>query len=329
MTLTSPEQSNLLHTSNEELHARERQKQAHSGNPTRFWIILTLVAFIAGSFGGYYVGINSHGGIANQGSSDIASIVEQINPPDGYTINASYEDIGPQLVAAGTFKLDDFVSVYQQAGQPLIKDQRNILERGSDDQVVFNQQNAYFLLNLFWALGLTNRNPILHNGPMTRNGVENVVKFASTGGWSLAARPVEELFSSTPIVTLTAAQQKRLEEVVITVFRPCCDNSTHFPDCNHGMAMLGLLELMASQGASVDEMFEAAKYANAYWYPRQTLELATYFQARQGENFSQVDARQLVSQPFSSLSGYRNVHQWLSINGLLPQATGGGNSCGV
>ena len=43
------------------------------------------------------------------------------------------------------------------------------------------------------------------------------------------------------------------------VYRPCCDNATHFPDCNHGMAMLGLLELMAAQGASEEEMFAAAR----------------------------------------------------------------------
>jgi len=314
---------------NEDNRAKENRVRVRRGNSTRIWIILTLVAFIAGSSGGYWVGINSHDRMANQGSPDMATLIEQINPPDGYAIDASFGDIGPQLIAASAFKLDDFVSVYQQAGQPLTDDQMEVLERGSSDQVVFNQQNAYFLLNLFWALGLTNQNPVLDNGPMLGNGREDVVKFASTGGWSLAARPVDQLFSSTPIVTLTAAQQERLEEVVITVFRPCCDNPTHFPDCNHGMAMLGMLELMASQGASVGEMFAAAKYANAYWYPQQTLELAAYFQVRQNENFSQVDARQLVSQPFSSLSGYRNVHQWLSTNGALPQSPGGGNSCGV
>lgn len=56
------------------------------------------------------------------------------------------------------------------------------------------------------------------------------------------------------------------------------------------MAMLGLLELMASQGASVDEMFQAAKYANAYWYPQQSLELATYFKAAQKAENALTDA---------------------------------------
>jgi hypothetical protein len=39
------------------------------------------------------------------------------------------------------------------------------------------------------------------------------------------------------------------------------------------MAMLGLLQLMASQ----DEMFETAKYFNAFWYPSQTFEIATFY----------------------------------------------------
>jgi hypothetical protein len=300
---------------------------------TRVWLLLTLVAFLTGSFGGYFVGVNTHEGISEQtssgGTADIAALAEQVNPPDGYTIKASFGDIGPQLIAAGAFKLEDFLNVYQRANQPLTDEQKAILENSSSERVVFNRQNAYFLLNLFWAFGLTNQNRVLEEGPMMRNGKAGVVNFASTGGWRLAARPVGELYSSTQIVALTPDQQERLEEVIVTVYRPCCDNPTHFPDCNHGMAMLGLLELMASQGTSVDEMFEAAKYANAYWYPSQTLELAAFFQAKDKAGFSEVDSSQLVSQQYSSLSGFRNVHTWLSNNGVLPQAPGGGSSCGV
>jgi hypothetical protein len=41
-----------------------------------------------------------------------------------------------------------------------------ILKQGSDNPVVFNSQNAYFLLNYFWAFGLSNKNPILDSGPI-------------------------------------------------------------------------------------------------------------------------------------------------------------------
>ena len=32
------------------------------------------------------------------------------------------------------------------------------------------------------------------------------------------------------------------------IYRPCCNNSTYFPDCNHGMAMLGLLVPSLTRG---------------------------------------------------------------------------------
>jgi len=137
------------------------------------------------------------------------------------------------------------------------------------------------------------------------------------------------LYSSVPIITLTQEQQTRLEEVAKAVYRPCCGNPTAFPDCNHGMAMLGLLELMASQDASVDEMFTAAKYANAFWFPQQTLELAIFFKASRGIDFADVGARQLVGAEVSSGSGFRAVHEWLVENKLLDQIPNTGSNCGV
>jgi hypothetical protein len=95
------------------------------------------------------------------------------------------------------------------------------------------------------------------------------------------------------------------------------------------MAMLGLLELMASQDASVDQMFEAAKYVNAFWFPQQTLELATFFKSAQGLDFNQVDSREIVGPNFSSGSGFQAVHQLLADNGLLEQTPGRGSNCGV
>jgi hypothetical protein len=44
------------------------------------------------------------------------------------------------------------------------------------------------------------------------------------------------------------------------------------------MAMLGLMELMASQNATVDQMLEAARYANAL-VSTQTVEQAIFFGA--------------------------------------------------
>lgn len=262
-------------------------------------------------------------------SSEQISALDQLNLPDHYPLPMSYLDIGPQLLAAGAIDYDNFLRIYDEAGQPLTQEQQDILTKGSDAPIVINRENAYFLLNFFWALGLTNHNVLLEEGPMMQYSEGNIERFASTGGWTLATKSVTELYASTPIITLTSKQQARLEEVAYAVYRPCCNNSTAFPDCNHGMAMLGLLELMAAHDATVDEMFTAAKYVNAFWFPQQTVEIALAFKRGKGLAFAEVDARELVSANFSSSTGFRAVHQWLAENNLLQQAPGGGNSCGI
>ncbi len=256
-------------------------------------------------------------------------LIEQINPPKGYPLKVKFGDIGPQLLVAGAVDYDAFVEVYENAGQPLSEEQLAILAEGSDAEIVFDQDNSYFLLNFFWALGLANENPILTDGPMVEYSEGQIERFASTGGWTIATKPITELYASAQILPLSAAQQKLVDKVAQGVYRPCCNNPTNFPDCNHGMAMLGMLELLAFNGASEEEMFEAAKFANAYWFPKQTLELATFYKSTQSLDFSEVDSKEIVGPNFSSGSGFQAVHQWLTENGVLAGSSGGGNSCGV
>jgi hypothetical protein len=262
-------------------------------------------------------------------SSLAARLMDQINPPQGYTLTVSFGDLGPRLVAAGAIDAGRFAQVYQDAGQPLTSAQRDILTKGSQAPIVVSRANAYFLLNFFWAVGLANQNPVLTDGPMMARGKDQVGNFASTGGWTLGAKPATELFASVPLIALAAAQQARLVEVASAVYRPCCDNSTFFPDCNHGMAMLGLLELMAAHDTTADEMFAAAKYVNAFWFPQQAFELATFFQAQKQISFNQIDPRELVSRQYFSSSGLKAAHQWLATNGLLQPAPNQGGSCAV
>src|SRR5215207_4698044 len=258
---------------------------------------------------------------------ETAKLYEQINSKDGYNLSVSYGDLGPQLLASGVINYDAFAAIYQNAGSPLSAEQIDALKNGSDQEIVINSQNAYYLLNFFWAVGLANQNAILTEGPMVQNSDGKFENFASTGGWSLATKPITDLYASLDLIPLTEEQQKLVEEVAQGVYRPCCDNPTHFPDCNHGMAMLGILELMASQGATVDQMVEAAKYINAYWFPQQTLEAAVYLKANQGIDFAETDPRLIVGRSMSSASGSKRVHADLQSKGLLQQVPGEGGSC--
>jgi len=260
--------------------------------------------------------------------TDTTTLIKQINPPDGYKLLVRYGDLGPRLLAEGVINYDQFAAIYQNAGQPLTDAQVKALKQGSDEQIVVTPQNSYFLLNLFWAVGLANKNKILTEGAMVKQSGGHIENYASTGGWTLGTKPVTELYASMDLIPLSPEQQARLEEVTSAVYRPCCNNPTIFPDCNHGMAMLGLLELMASQNISEDDMFQAAKYLNAYWFPQQTLEAAIYLKANQNVDFAQADPRTVTGAQFSSGSGFGAIHQQLLASGLLQQAPGQGNSCG-
>lgn len=266
---------------------------------------------------------------AHDQETQMVEMMAQINPPNGYTVPATFGDMGPKMAAAGVFDVTEFEQVYQQANQPLTGQQVAVLAEGSSNPVVFNSQSAYFLLNFFWAVGLSNKNPVLDSGPIQQYSEGKVENFASTGGWSLAKKPINEIYSKLPLINLTAEQQKNLEEAAIAVYRPCCDNSTHFPDCNHGMAMLGLMELMASHNATVEQMLDAAKHANAYWYPTQTIEQAIFFKNTTGMDYQDIDASLLLGPKYSSGSGFQAMHQYLAQNNLLPQNPNSGGGCGV
>ncbi len=268
---------------------------------------------------------SSQSGSDSTASALADAFLEEVNPPQGYRLPASFGKLGPQLLQSGAIDYDKFA----QAGTPLTQPEIDILRQGSDQPIVITAENAHFLLNFFWAVGLANKNSILTDGPITKASNGRIDGFASTGGWTLAAKPVSEVFAKSELISLTPEQQSRVKEASMAIYRPCCNNPAFFPDCNHGMAVLGLLELMASQGASVNEMLQAAKYVNAFWFPQQTVEAAIFLKAARNIDFVQADPRLVVGADMSSGSGAQQVHAQLKANGLLPASADNNGSCGA
>ncbi len=259
---------------------------------------------------------------------DFARIIEQISPDGGYALPVSYGEIGPQLLETGAIDLELMEQLYA-ASEPLTNLQREILKQGSDEQIVIDRENARFLLHFFWALGLTNQNAILDEGPMQIHSEGDIGRFASTGGWTLGQKSATELYSSAPLVSLTKDQQDLVERVAQQIYRPCCNNPTIFPDCNHGMAMLGMLQLLASADADEEALLKAAKYVNAFWFPQQTFEVGLFANLTQGLEFEALDPALAVGPELFSASGFNKVHSLLGAAGLLDQGAGSGSSCGV
>ncbi len=260
-----------------------------------------------------------------------ADVFAQVNPQEGYEISASYNDIGPKMIEMGVIDLDKFKDVYERSGQSLSQEQLDILTKGSKSKIKITPENSYFLLNFFWAFGLTNKSKILDEGDMMNyGGRDGAGGFASTGGWSLtkSGDPMQ-YYSNRALVPLNEEQEKLAFDVSSNVYRPCCGNSTAFPDCNHGMALLGILELMAAQGATEKEMYDASKYISSYWFPGNAFDLALYFKNKEGTEFKDIDSKTFVSNDYFSAFGAQNVKKWLIEQGIQEKPPAQGGGCGV
>lgn len=266
-----------------------------------------------------------------QSRKDAANIFKEINPEKGYEINIKYGQLGPKMIEAGVLDFEKFKSNYEKNGSPLTQEQLDILTKGSDKNIRITSSNSYFLLNFFWAAGLLNKSKVLTNGSMmSYGGLEGAGSFASTGGWTLtkSGSPMD-YYAASNLIAMTDEQETLATRVSSNIYRPCCDNSTAFPDCNHGMALMAVMQLMASEGANEKQMFEAAKYFNAFWFPGNYYDLALYFKNKEGKNFKDIPGEVILSQEFSSATGWSKAKEWLANKGIIQQPPKQGGGCGV
>src|SRR3989344_3584416 len=204
-----------------------------------------------------------------------SALEEKVLPTEGVELPVTWGDLGKKLVSSGVIDEEKFKTLYTSRGQ-FTENKEKLLLGDNNGKIKINEDNAGYILNLFWALGLSNANPIL------------------------------------------------VDKVSRGIYRPCCGNSTHFPDCNHGMAMLGLLELMASQGASEQDMWKAALAVNSYWFPDTYLTIAAYMQNK-GVAWKDVQPQEMLGNSYSSAQGYASIAAQI----VQPQGQQGGGGCGV
>lgn len=265
-------------------------------------------------------------------AKELEELEENVLPLDGVTIPIKWGNLGTQMIDAGVIDKDKFEEIYSKRGG-FAEEQKKLLYGADNGEIKMTEANSGFLLNLFWAFGLANKNEILEKGPMVNydgkepassaEAMEKAGKFASTGGWSLAKSGAMDYYSKYPFIVLTTEQQEVVERVSKNIYRPCCGNSTYFPDCNHGMAMLGLVELMAVQGMSEEEIYKIALRVNSYWFPDTYLTIAKYLK-EQGTAWKNADPKEILGSDFSSGSGFQQIREKVT-----PPEREGGGGCGV
>ncbi|MEK7176856.1 MAG: hypothetical protein AAB719_00960 [Patescibacteria group bacterium] len=253
----------------------------------------------------------------------IRELEKKVLPPEGFVLPVTWSDLGAKLASLGAIDADKFKAIYEKRGA-FTEEYKNLLLGQNNGQLKITQDNAGYLLNLFWVLGLANSNPILETGEMTNPSYGGAGNFASTGGWTIAKGDPMDHYSKHTFFNLTPEQQSLVERISRGIYRPCCANSVHFPDCNHGMAMLGLLELMASQGASEEDMWKAALIVNSYWFPDTYVTIGSYME-KSGIEWKDISPQKVLGADYSSAQGYARIVAQVSQSG---QQRGEGG-CGV
>ncbi|MEK7459789.1 MAG: hypothetical protein AAB636_01855 [Patescibacteria group bacterium] len=246
----------------------------------------------------------------------------QIDLENEVELPVKWGDFGVKMIEVGVINKQKFEAIYSGRGG-LSESGKKLLYESLNENLVINKENSHEILNMLWAFGLANKNPILENGPMMDPRYGGANGFASTGGWTLSDGDSMNHYNMHSFVTLTEEQQALVERVSKNIYRPCCDNSTYFPDCNHGMAMLGLLELMASQGVTEADMYKTALQVNTFWFP-DSYETIEIYMKNKGVEWKDVNPQEILGINYSSASGYQNI-----LSQMEPQEQQGGASCGA
>lgn len=236
----------------------------------------------------------------------------------------SWGNLGAKMVREGVIDADKIRSLYSRR-EGFGKDYEKLLTGETNGKIIITSENAGYLLNLFWALGLSNNNPILRSGNMTNPAYGGADQFASTGGWTLSFGNPMDHYSRHAFIELTSKEEELVEKISKNIFRPCCNNSTYFPDCNHGMAMLGFLELVVSKGISEEEIYKSALTLNSFWFPNNYLTIAQFLK-ESGQDWKTISPKEILGQNFSSASGYARISAQVS---KTLENREGGSGCSV
>ncbi len=260
--------------------------------------------------------------IAEQGIN-LSKIQAKVLPQKGYKVKIKWSDLGKKMIEDGV--IDEKKLANAIFGKDEIPPQfKKYLDGSKQKEIIVDETTAQFWVDLFWGLGLANKNPILEGGSMIEGG--NTANFASTGGWTLGKQEAMSLYNKFSYVPLSQEQQKRVKEIADGVYRPCCGNPTSFPDCNHGMAALAIIELLVSQGKSPKEIYRDLLTFNSYWFPQTYLDIAYHFE-KNGINYSSVDPSKILSKTFSSAMGYQTIKR--QIGEVAWPVLQGAGSCGA
>src|SRR3989337_534837 len=230
--------------------------------PLYLALLLAINVGILTAAGGYL--LLTRGSSTQDPENLVKDLKAEVLPAAGYITSITWGDTGKKLIEVGAIDEKQYQQLFNSPTNGM--DELDILKGGSTKLIGINENNSQFIVDTLWAFGLVQKSKVLDEGPMKNSGTE-LGNFASTGGWTLGKKSATKLYSSQELVQLNDFQQDLVKKIAESIYRPCCDNPTSFPDCNHGMAALGLIELEVAAGILAEQNYRHALGFNALLFP--------------------------------------------------------------
>ena len=170
----------------------------------------------------------TRGSAGERGAADLGE--GEVLPSEGAELPAVWGNLGARMVSVGVIDAKKFESVYANRGG-FDAEGRSLLYGSGNGNLKITSKNSGVLLNLLWALGLGNKNPILEQGPMRDPQYGGADRFASTPAIrsSCLLLSSKQPWSAPPRAsTDPVATTRRIFRTAITAWR-CwgCSNSWH------------------------------------------------------------------------------------------------------
>jgi len=249
------------------------------------------------------MGKGTNSSTANKGESTVdqamKKAIEEVTPSKGFTTKVKWNDVVAKMVKEKVLDPARLERVLKSKyGQEMKPEWRAVLA-GKNANLKINSDNAVFMMYVLWTLAKANNNQILFTSPFAKYFKNYNIGIGKAG------------YGNVNLLRLTKEQQKKAKEVAENASRPCCNNTTAQPDCSHGFSALGLVELMAAQNFSKQEMFATFVKFNSFWFPKTYVKNALYFKLAKGKDWSQVNKELVAGKGYSSLSGSYKVKNYL------------------
>ncbi len=254
-----------------------------------------LVSLVSGSSEG-----------SGSGGIDVDRITSEVLPEEGFTIDAVWKDSINKMVEDGVLDPAKLENILKNSyGQEMKPEWKRLLEEPySDEKLRIDAENSVFMMYILWTLAKHNDIQVIHNSRFASSFKNYDIGVGRAG------------YGDAKLLELKPEQLQVAANVAQNSYRPCCGQSAANPDCSHGYAALGLMELMASQGYSEGEIFDAFVKFNSFWFPSTYIQNAVYFEATQGLSWEDVDKKLVAGAGYSSLSGSYNVKKELEKLGI-------------